>query len=234
MPNIYNAYRGRSRRTGLIDDRAWKTWLPSSVAGLVLWLEADQITGLNDGDNIATWPDISGMGYNATQANDAIRPSYETNELNGLPVARFASGDGMATTCNLANPYSVAIVYKTTDSAGCRRAAAGSNNWLIGPYSGYHQVYNNAFINLGAATNNVWVYITVVGTSGGAFARINGGGQVSNTRNGTPGYLNFATSGAYGEPFIGDIYAMIAYNTNISTDDMLELEAYLRRKCALA
>ncbi len=66
--------------------------VPSDVAGLVLWLEADTIPGLSDGDPITTWSDDSGLGNDATGAG-ATRPIYRTNVLNGLPAARFDGAD---------------------------------------------------------------------------------------------------------------------------------------------
>lgn len=68
--------------------------VPSDLSGLVLWLEADTIPGLNDGDPISTWPDDSGEGNDATGAG-ATRPIYRTNILNGLPIARFDGADNM-------------------------------------------------------------------------------------------------------------------------------------------
>jgi len=58
---------------------------PASIAGLQLWLDASQITGLNDGDAVTTWPDLSGNGNNATQATGSKKPTYQTSEQNGRP-----------------------------------------------------------------------------------------------------------------------------------------------------
>jgi hypothetical protein len=33
---------------------------PGAIPGLTLWLRADGLTGLADGDPVATWPDASG------------------------------------------------------------------------------------------------------------------------------------------------------------------------------
>ncbi len=68
-------------------------WTPSSVGGLLLWLEADAITGLNDGDPVATWLDQSGNENHATQSTEASKPLFKTNILNGKPVVRFDGSD---------------------------------------------------------------------------------------------------------------------------------------------
>lgn len=65
------------------------TFSPLDIPGLQLWLDAAQITGLSDGDPVATWPDMSGEGNHATQATSGNRPTYRAGVLNGLPVVRF-------------------------------------------------------------------------------------------------------------------------------------------------
>ena len=67
--------------------------------GLQLWLKADAITGLADGQKIATWSDISSNGFHATQATVANQPVFHTNVLNSLPAVRF-SDDGSTSAGN--------------------------------------------------------------------------------------------------------------------------------------
>ena len=68
-------------------------WTPASIPGLKLWLDASQITGLNDGDAVATWSDVSGNGRDFTQATASYRPTYKTNIRGSLPVVRFDGVD---------------------------------------------------------------------------------------------------------------------------------------------
>ncbi len=63
------------------------------MANLQLWLKADAITGLNDGDRVTTWIDSSGNSRDATQSVAADKPTYKTNILNGKPVVRFAASN---------------------------------------------------------------------------------------------------------------------------------------------
>ncbi|MBU0765844.1 MAG: hypothetical protein KJ607_13540 [Bacteroidetes bacterium] len=53
-----------------------------------LWLKADNITGLSNGDNVSTWQDASGNSNDAIQGG-AYRPVYKVNTINGKPVVRF-------------------------------------------------------------------------------------------------------------------------------------------------
>lgn len=59
------------------------------AGNLAGWYKADAITGLTDGDAVASWVDSSGQGNTLTQSTSGAKPSYETNELNSLPVVRF-------------------------------------------------------------------------------------------------------------------------------------------------
>ncbi len=70
-----------------------KGFSPTDVPGLELWLRADKITGLNDGDAITTWSDQSGQGNDATQATADYKPTYKVNILNGQPIVRFDGSD---------------------------------------------------------------------------------------------------------------------------------------------
>jgi len=73
---------------------------PLDISGLQLWLDASQIAGLNDGDAVGTWSDLSGTGNNATQATASKKPTFKTNQINGRPVVRF---DGVDDVLEYAN-----------------------------------------------------------------------------------------------------------------------------------
>lgn len=67
-------------------------WTPASLPHLQVWLDASQIVGLNDGDAVATWSDLSGNGNHYTQATASKRPTYKTGVQNSLPGVL---GDGV-------------------------------------------------------------------------------------------------------------------------------------------
>ncbi|MBN2015395.1 response regulator [Candidatus Dojkabacteria bacterium] len=63
---------------------------PDVVSGLGLWLKADAISGLSDGDYVVTWNDSSGNGNDAVQTDtDGFQAIYKANVINGNPVVRF-------------------------------------------------------------------------------------------------------------------------------------------------
>lgn len=68
-------------------------WNPSNQsATLAGWYKADAINEAartSDGDALASWVDSSGNGNTLTQSTLGAKPSYQTNEVNSLPIVRF-------------------------------------------------------------------------------------------------------------------------------------------------
>lgn len=64
---------------------------PKLITGLAGWIDASQITGLADGAEITALTEHSGLGKVLTPSAGSRNPTYETNEINGLPVIRFSA-----------------------------------------------------------------------------------------------------------------------------------------------
>ena len=96
---------------------------PRQIPGLQLWLDASQIVGLNDGDAVATWSDLSGNGRNATQSTASQKPIYKTGIKNGLPVVRFDGVDdnlaGTLSGISGNQPNTIYAVLKMNGDAQC-------------------------------------------------------------------------------------------------------------------
>lgn len=92
--------------------------MPST--GLKLWLKADAITNLVDGNSVSNWPDSSGKGYNAANAG-ALCPTFRTGVLNGKPVVRFDGIDDYLWNNTFSpggNDVSVFVVVRTNGAYG--------------------------------------------------------------------------------------------------------------------
>lgn len=61
---------------------------PTDIDDCELWLDASTLA-LADNARVATWPDSSGNGHDATQGTAAAKPTYKTNVVNGLGVVRY-------------------------------------------------------------------------------------------------------------------------------------------------
>ena len=195
-----------------------------SIAGCLLWLKADAGVYNDAGSTLATdtqtvqqWNDQSGNGSHATQATSGKRPVYRTNVVNGLPALRFDASDDALTSITLSStPWTIFVVYAQRGTHSTRRALSGSNNWLVGPYSGLHNSFFGGF--MGDSKTPVvredfaHVCVTNNGTTGKLYV-----GNVDHTganATGSPGTLYIAGgSGAFIDPLDGDVAEVVVYNS---------------------
>ena len=63
-------------------------WPP--VSGATVWLRADSITGLNNGDPLTSWDNEGDLGGTFVRVGGDA--AYYTNIINGLPAIRVTSG----------------------------------------------------------------------------------------------------------------------------------------------
>lgn len=104
-------------------------FIPTDISDCELWLDANQITGLNDGDSVTTWSDESGNSHDATQSTAGYKPTYETNEINSLPTVRFDGTDDFLTLGTaLGKPanWTVFVVMNTSSTSPTAQTLIGS------------------------------------------------------------------------------------------------------------
>ena len=85
-----------------------RVFLPTDIAGLQLWLDANDASTLfqdaakttpaGNGDVVGAWGDKSGQGNDATQTTTAAKPTVQFNVLNGKSVLRFDGTDDFLST----------------------------------------------------------------------------------------------------------------------------------------
>lgn len=210
------------------------------VTNLQLWLAADAISGLSNGDMLTTWPDSTVNQRNATQTDSAQKPSFNTNQINGLPAVSFGSGDRMAVAhhadLDCTNGLSIYLVYAPVSTAA---------------YSGYLDKWVSsigwAVDNTSAGTK---LRIMMNGSSGETPQTIDGTFRLHSVLSGSGIYengtlkqsLNLANGSAQSQNLIvnGDgtstlsnacKYAeILIYNTKHTSDQRAAVEQYLRSK----
>ena len=211
-------------------------WSPASIAGLQLWLDASQIAGLNDGDAVATWSDRSGNGNNATQATASKRFTYQTGEINGLPIVR---GDGIddffdvTTPLNLTDYTVFAVVKRAAGSQSVLAGAEGAGQSYMGIFTTFGatlQNENGSFAGNIASDPAVAALLRFSASSGNASFGLDGSDTAFASA--VTGSFRFGRIGsrASGQYFAGDLGEVVIYNTALGLVNRQLVESYLRTK----
>jgi hypothetical protein len=228
---------------GMLSTPPVSTPCPATISGLTFWVKADAITGLSDGNSLATWTDQSGNGYNAT-ASGTAEPTYKVNILNGLPVVRFnGSSNRMQTAAfNLNQPFSLFVIGmqlagRNVDTFISDLSGTGFN--LTPQYAG---TYNSIWLYVpGGGLYFQPVTLTTYNIAGG---EVNGtsslldwngnvGGQLQGTL-GSSGSSGVSIGGnSAGDYLGGDIAEAIVYSQALSTTNRQIIEGYLAWKWGL-
>ena len=201
---------------------------PSSISGLSLWLKADSIVGLNDGDTVGSWTDQSSNVNSANQLTENLKPLYKTNILNGKPVVRFDGGnDEMTISQGITHGTTFIVGKRSSTSSPFAEVGGGSignRRGLIGIYYPAYASYDEYYVN---------------GTS-----VPNGGGGAINTqliftgRSPTTPVNSTSFRLGYGSPSYaslnGDIAEMIIYDTSLSSTNRQLIESYLQKKYGIS
>lgn len=139
----------------------------ANYSGRVCHYEAGAITGLSDGDAIASWTDSSGNGRTLSNATSSQRPVWKPNIQNGRAVARFTAASVQRLTCaDTGFPTGdltlVFVVKQTTDMTNGNYVwlggygQSGTAGRIVVPYIGGVTVYGG---------NSLWG-LTQYGDSG--------------------------------------------------------------------
>lgn len=228
---------------------------PRKLAGLRLWLAADRITGLANGDPVSSWTDLSGQGNHATQSTTAAKPLWKTGIANGRPGVLFDGVDDFlslaagACTAMLAGDKSVFLVLKWVAVAAAEARAltianAGGSSrfsmrYTTGPlYSTLHTTgaaQVNTTASAGAAPSTAAAQVFEVVQSGTSFVgRTNGTQFAADPANagGETAGVGALGAAAQGTSLFGNLYIfeVIAYNRALSTTEAAAVRRYLGSK----
>ena len=219
---------------------AAEAFTPASLGSdLVLWLDADQITGLNDGDPVATWTDASPAGNDASQAG-GVRPIFKAAVVNGHDAVRF---DGVDDELRLAadlslTEFAIYVVHQTSGDGMLLSSSTENRQFRVGTggnndLSAYNGTNNPSSTTLGVARTS-WSYVAylLAGTTltfrqngvdfgTGTFGAID---QVNAIGSFSLAGLNYIT---------GDIAEIIVVDRALSAGEQASLEAYLTSKYGL-
>jgi hypothetical protein len=212
---------------------------PTNISGVVLWLDASQITGLADGDPVASWTDLSGSGNSATQATASLRPTFQTSELNGKPgVLSDGTNDLLSGPLTAPQPCTVIIVARGAT------ASAKAYRFLITPQATRCDLFNrsgtSARLFAGSeAGGPAWAWQSpaiMFGLFDGASSLIYlNGGSPTTVNPGTGGYTSgnynlFDFDGTYGYGDAAFIFEVIVYSRKLTQIEVSQVRGYLNNK----
>lgn len=214
---------------------------PADIPGLRVHLDADKISGLSDAQAVSSWSDLSGFGNDFSEATD--QPTYETSEINSLPVVRFnGTNDLLAATLNstLPQPFTLFLVAK--HSAGSVSAdehivggqdSGGTGHGYVKANDGTpDQVTADAGSEADIAALSSSAFVLVVAYDGASSVARYGGTQTTES----PGSNNLkklvlGANGAESGNFAGvDIAEFAVYNRKLTVAQMRMLEDYANAK----
>lgn len=226
--------------------------IPIPTTDLYQWFKADAITGLSDGNLVTTWADSSGNSRDATQSTATNQPSYQTNEINGLPVVRFDGVDNFFTLPTMAALTAaeyfivVRLVQATPDPVNAGLWDIGSDfvNPTIFPFVVDGNIYDQFGTTSRKTTGNPvpsfqnWNIYSVISVTN-EWTNFFNGTQLFTTGTNTVGFSATPTLGKSGGHGSGDFYLegdvpeMIGYSAKLSADDRASVLSYLTTKYAL-
>ncbi len=210
------------------------------TSGLVTYLDASTLTTTGA---LATWKDLSGLGYNLTQGTAALQPSVVLDSLDGKSMVHFTaasatSGDWMASTYNNTSGTYTIIGVGRMDATGQGRLVGSQNqNDLFGWWGGYeNDFYTGNWIyqpNTATDLNLHMFALTASGTGGFNAYDLARSGTSSLLYSGTNtsanpiGNLEVGGYNSSNELSNADLGTVLVYNRALSSSEMGQIQAYL-------
>ena len=243
--------------SGYVAPAGGGTFSADDYTGCALWLQADALTGYSDGDYVATWPDSSAAGNDATGGGGGFVAgmdrgrSYWSSAVNGLPAIYFAGYGGQLEMARYTTPATASAAEQTlfavvsvTSLAAVRTisgpSASGGLQVRV-ETTGKPGMVKALVANIGTSTNVVtasqWTLLTFTfSDTGNTYAhRMDGAanGSGSSAVSLTAGTTTVIGRNASTEPFVGYMAEVIKYTSLLNSTQIGEVEAYLLDKYAI-
>jgi hypothetical protein len=214
----------------------------STILGCLTWLDAGQLTGLSDGNSVATWDDMA-RGVPLGTAGTA--PIYKTGIINGLPIIRFAGSSSMQNLLPVNYlQYTLFMVLKISSLSQAYSAVWGSDSTtgFFIKSSGKTALYfnnNSEWDGSGSTTfgTSIFQIVTMKVGPAGYSSRVALAADASNGTLGTvastPAFQLGNQVGQSGRGFSGDIAEFLMYSRQLSSTDTTTIENYLKAKYGL-
>jgi hypothetical protein len=231
----------RHRRAGVSGQ-----FLPTQLAGCVLWLRADLGITLNSG-NVSAWADQSGSGHSVSQGTGSAQPTYVTIDAayGNKATLSFASASSQvlqSASWTLSQPCTQIVVGNVTSSAAAQGfvdfQSAGTEQTMYNPTGGGGGMFAGVNLSAGAVTSPSVLAGTFNGASSNLYLNNSQTAAASGsagTNNGQGGIDVGSLGGGAPSAFLnGKIAEMIMYNRNLGAAELKSVFAYLGSRYGIA
>lgn len=233
------------------------SWTPADLSGLVLWLDATDLSYLyqdsakttpvtSDGDVVGCWADKSGNGNDVTQDTTANKPLYKTAIQNSEPALYFdGSNDNLAGTLAsaLSQPFHIFAIGKIHEDFVNGQAASsmiiyGSDathrsnifNYVVGDPDKWGISAGTVLNSNVAADTNCHIF-TALFNGASSNIRIDGDSKATgNAGAENPAGVNIGSQTPGSQSWKGYILEILIYDPNLGATDLGTLEAWLATK----
>jgi hypothetical protein len=220
---------------------------PMDISNLIGWWDASQITGLNDGDPVSLWPDLSGSGYDLAQSVGTQQPLYKTD--GNLLLPQYVSFDGIDDSLDVlfgasfSVPNTIVLIGKLNDpflSGSYKVLFSGnsSNLYTLWRWSGnptYCYYYNGGaapycYVDYAEFERNGSIVICFNGSD--SYVRFNRSVAQANMTTGTSALLGFTLGSMAGAAYFAnvDVHEAMIYSKALTQEEAEQLETYAAEK----
>lgn len=214
------------RTTGKIDVLAARSSIIPTFGNLLMWYDANSISGKSQGDRVTTLSDLSGNGNDITAVtNGAI---YDTNAFFGKPSLNFnGSNTNMGANSRLVPLTDISIFlvlrYSTGRALGLENDGSGTDglSWYNNSSWVIRTSGANNDVSFSGQVANGTIYSLLLGSGGtaGSMSKCNATAQTTGTGTAyTDASVNFhlGSSGNSSSLFSGYIAEVAIYSAKLS------------------
>ena len=210
-------------------------FLPTSIAGGIMWLDATLLSGAN-GTTITTWTSASGL-YSLNMTGNG---TLSTNVLNGRQVISVNTGQTYTISNTGITSASFTFFFVSRQTGGSNsRVFIGNGNTLYGYWGGHkNQLYMEGWLAgpYASPSDTNWDIYTITRNSSGAGVFSRFGTTIVTYGSSGAGLSGFYinTGGCCGnEKSDAQIAEVIIYNVSLADADCRRVEGYLAWKWGL-
>lgn len=217
---------------------------PASLTGLAAWYDANVVASITTaGTDVTSWADQSGNSRDLLNTSGSARPSYPSTALNSIDTVGFNNDFIEATGFSIPQPYSYAIVVRSTANSFARSilSTAGGSRSQVAQQNeaapARFAVHCGTERSISATTNDGTSWYILIGVNHGAtsYGGVNAAPTLLAASPGTAGLsgIKLGQDGGGFQPLTGQIAEAIIWANSYDATEMTNTLAYLQTKWAL-